>query len=72
MKNIILKFLAKIFDKFKLKNPMVYSFLLAAVAAVWILNGQGVIHLPQYVVDALLALGLLSGTHTTDILKEGK
>jgi len=64
--------LAKLFAKFKTKNPKYYSIMLSVIAAVWILNGQGIIHLPQQVVDCLIALGLVSGTHTTEIIEKAK
>jgi len=42
----------------------------ALVGLVWVLQGQGIIHLPQAIVDILIALGLVSGTHTTALLRK--
>lgn len=62
--------LAKLFQFFKTKNPKLYALFIAIIAAVWILQGQGIIHLPQAVVDGLIGLGLVTGTHTAAIVKE--
>lgn len=64
--------LAKLFAFFKTKNPKIYAIVIAIIGGVWILNGQGIIHLPQAVVDVLLAVGLVSGTSTSDIIKKGE
>ena len=61
--------LVAIFEFFKTKSPKVFAIFVAIVGLVWVLQGQGIIHLPQAVVDILIALGLVSGTHTTNILK---
>jgi hypothetical protein len=59
--------LAKIFDFFKTKSPKVYALFIAVVGVVWALDGMGILDLPQVVIDTLLALGLVSGTHTSNI-----
>lgn len=61
--------LAKVFEFFKTRSPKIYAIFIAVVGVVWVLQGQGVLHLPQFVVDTLIALGLVSGTHTTAVLK---
>lgn len=61
--------LTAVFDFFKAKSPKVYAVFVALVAVVWVMQGQGFIGLPQWVVDALLAVGLVSGTSTPDSKK---
>lgn len=61
--------LAKVFEFFKTKSPKIYAVFIAAIGLLWVLQGQGVIHIPQPIVDTLIALGLVTGTHTSNILK---
>ncbi len=69
---MITTILAKVFEFFKTKSPVFYSIFLGIIGLVWIANGQGWINLPQIVVDTLIALGLVTGTHTTAIIKSDK
>lgn len=61
--------LAKVFEFFKTKSPKIYAIFVALIGLLWVLNGQGVLHLPQPIIDTLIALGLISGTHTSNLLK---
>lgn len=61
--------LTAVFDFFKTKSPKVYAVFISVIAMVWVLQGQGFIGLPQWLIDSLLALGLISGTSTPDSKK---
>jgi hypothetical protein len=61
--------LIAVIDFFKTKSPKLYAIFVALVAFVWVLKGQGVVNFPQWLVDSLIALGLVSGAHTTDAKK---
>ena len=62
--------LAKIFDFFKTKSPRLFAIMVIVIGAVYGLQEAGIIHLPQAVVNILVSLGLVSGTHTSSILKK--
>lgn len=62
--------LAKFFQTFKVKSPKVYAIIIALIGGLYVVSQQGVINIPDWIVDMLVGFGLLGGVHTSKIIKE--
>lgn len=75
--NILSKIIASFFDKFKTKNPKLAAVILLILGSIiyWTENGLSEIigtDLSQLVHWVSIILGLLTGVHTSEILKKEK